>query len=107
MLDDIITNIVLGSVGTGFMLAIVSRVIPNEKLYKIGFSFGAKVTKWGEGKCGAKVWRKTEGFFQNSAGFLIKGLNDGLDSDDKKRSATLSCLISVFCALSFYFCFRG
>lgn len=81
-MSAIIGNVLMSGIGVGFLLTLIARLIPNEKLDKMGYNFGVAVSKFGVGKLGKASWEKLEDFFENSLGILIEGVKKGLDSDD-------------------------
>lgn len=70
-----------GTVAIGIVLAVVARVIPNEKLYAWGYKLGVMGGAFGSLKVG-RGWNAIEGFLINSLGELFRGIKDGLTSDD-------------------------
>ena len=80
-----ISEIILSGAGVGFMLFVVGRFIPNEKLNVWFFSAGQAVSKAGAGKLTKVAWEKIETFLQESGGVALKAFSRGLDSDDEKK----------------------
>jgi len=81
---ELLNSIMLSGAGIGFLLSVVARFIPNEKLSKIGEGLGKKLSAFGRSKLGWP-WEKIENFIQNSFSVFWEGFQKGLDSDDKKR----------------------
>lgn len=83
-MSGILSNIVLSGAGAAFLLFIVARIIPNEKLWKWGIVAGQVVSAFGAGKLGSVFWEKIEDFMENSSAVFLAGVKAGLDADDPK-----------------------
>jgi phage-related tail protein len=80
---NIINEILLSTAGVSFLLLIVARLVPNDKLKALGVSAGKAISAFGGKKMGPKVWEKVEDFLENSVKVFLEGVKEGLDSDDK------------------------
>lgn len=69
------------AMGVSLLLMLITRFVPNEKLYQWGYNIGATISSWGLIRAG-KGWESIEDFLINSFGKLFEGIRDGLDSDD-------------------------
>lgn len=71
-----------------FVISIVARFIPNEKLEKMGFDAGVFITNLGSSKLGPKVWENIENFFIQAFASFLEGLHRGLRIDDLNGGKT-------------------
>jgi hypothetical protein len=80
-----IINIILEVLGGASIitaiLGFIMKLIPNERLYNIGWKLGHTATLWGSGRIPG--YEKLEAFLQNSFGQFFKGVNKGLNSDEQ------------------------
>lgn len=77
----IITNVVASGVGVSILLALIARLVPNEKLYAFGFGLGQSLSRIAVLRFGM-AWEKVEDFLVNSIGVVLSGTKAGLNSDD-------------------------
>jgi hypothetical protein len=78
---NMITQIISigGAISVG--ITILTRILPNDKVYMMGWGVGVALTKFGKGKT-AGAWESIETFFTESLNYLFCGLKDGMNSDD-------------------------
>lgn len=81
-MGNIVSNVILSGAGAAFLLFIVARILPNEKIRALGVSIGKTVSAFGARKVGKAFWEKVEDFLENSSGVLLEGIKEGLDADD-------------------------
>ncbi len=80
--------IALGAI-VSFVLTILAKLLPNDKVYAFGVKIGQALNSFGHARIG-DTWEKVEDFFVNSLGQLFSGLKVGLDleimppTDEKK-----------------------
>jgi hypothetical protein len=82
-MKDVISNIVLSGAGATFLLFVVARLLPNDKLRAAGLAIGRAASSIGVHKLGRAFWEKIEDFLENSSGVFLVGLREGLDEDDQ------------------------
>lgn len=80
---DIITSVISIGVIISLVITIISRFIPNDKLYSIGLKFGKTITTFCSNKLGCAVWDKIEVFLIEAFRFFLLGLHDGLRFDNE------------------------
>lgn len=68
-----------------FVLLIVGKMLPNEKVFGFGFKLGKTISSIGILKAGDN-WEKFEDFLINSGGQFFSGIKNGLNSDDDDPS---------------------
>jgi hypothetical protein len=78
---EIITNIFGGTAAAIVLVSVLTRFLPNEKLYMWGYEWGLSLSTFATGKIGY-AWNKIEDFICNSIGILFNGFRDGLNADD-------------------------
>ena len=78
ILTEILGIVGVGSVA-GIVLMILSKFIPNNKLYAFGYKLGDSANTFGTARMGTVVWEKIEDFLINSVGVMLSGFKDGLD----------------------------
>lgn len=73
---------VLGTTaGVTVLLIGVARLLPDSKLYGLGYRWGVALSALGTLKLGSK-WQPMEDFAEKSFGKLLQGFQDGLNADD-------------------------
>jgi hypothetical protein len=77
ILTDIVTVGAISSVG----LLMLAKLLPNEKVYAMGFKFGTILNSLAMLRLGDS-WTKIESFLINSGGQFFTGVKDGLLSDN-------------------------
>lgn len=78
----LISNMIASGVGASIVLAIIARLIPNDKLYSFGFRLGQTLSRIAVLRFGA-AWETVEDFALNSIGKILYGFRAGLQSDDQ------------------------
>lgn len=81
---DILTDIVTLASALGLFGAILARWIPNEKLHGWGLKSGQFLDNFGSARVGKTMWEKIEDFLVNSVGEYLRGVKDGLDSNEEQ-----------------------
>jgi len=74
----------VASSGTADVVKIKDAIFAglDARMYNIGVDIGQSISKIAKKKYGRK-WESVEGEVQKKFSFIIKGINTGLDSDDK------------------------
>ena len=85
MLENV-TNILSLISSLGVIFVIATRLLPNEKLYAWGLKSGQFFNSFGKSKMGSVAWEKLEDFLVNSIGEYLRGVKDGLDSDEQEQN---------------------
>lgn len=83
----ILSNILASGIGASIVLAVIARMIPNDKLYAFGFGLGQSLSRMAVLRFGM-AWEKIEDFAVNSFGMILSGLKSGLNSDDQNTPQT-------------------
>lgn len=83
-MKTILTNIVLSGAGAGFVMLILTRLVPNEMLEKTFFRLGKSISTFGRGRLGTTFWEKLEQFLENSINVCWENLKRGWNSDESK-----------------------
>jgi hypothetical protein len=79
---EFLSDLIASSAIITIILAVIAKLLPNEKVYQIGFSIGSAATKFGAARFGHNTWNKVEDFLVNSFGVFFEGLGYGLNSDE-------------------------
>lgn len=82
MTEWILNNLLLTASGAGAVIFIIAKLIPNDKLKQWGFAVGFGITSAGRKAVGKGFWEKIEKFIISIGGVFLKGVVDGLSSDD-------------------------
>jgi len=85
MIKDLVIDIILSGAGTSFVLFILARIIPNEKVDIYGYKLGKFITIFCSAKLGKACWKKSEEFFENSSVVFLQGLKRGLHEELDKN----------------------
>lgn len=80
---NIMTNTLGAAAGITILITILTRFLPNDKLYMWGYDFGLMLSTFASKKIGY-AWNKFEDFICNSIGVLFNGFRDGLNADDSE-----------------------
>ena len=83
-MSPLIAKILLSSAGVTFLLFVVARILPNEKIKAAGVRVGRGLSLFGVGKLGKALWEKVEDFLENSSTVFLDGVKEGLDADDNE-----------------------
>ena len=67
------------------VLAVLPFVLPNDVIYGFGFAIGKVCTRFLRQRIGPSG-EAIESYFQGTLAAFTVGINDGLDSDDKKEA---------------------
>ena len=81
---DTITDIITLASTLGVFGVLVTRWIPNTKLYAWGLKSGQFLNSFGKARMGSITWEKLEDFLVNSIGEYLRGIKIGLDSDEEE-----------------------
>lgn len=81
MLEHINSIISLATI-IGFVITLIARFVPNEKIFNLGLSTGKFLNGFGSAKLGSVTWEKIEHFLVNSLGEYFRGVKSGLDDSD-------------------------
>jgi hypothetical protein len=77
------------TVGVGFVVAKIGKMLPNRKLYSItfGLTWGMAKMLLGTGKLKEKAWKIIASWFDNLIGVASLGIRDGIKyyAKDKKQ----------------------
>lgn len=84
MIEALVTKLLLTTSGAALVIALITRLIPNDKLDKICYGAGVALSAIGCKKLGIAFWESIESFMENSIGVCISGFLRGLNADDKK-----------------------
>lgn len=79
---ELLTNIITAGAAVTLGLTILAKLLPNDKVYDLGFSVGEWLNGWGTARIGSKSWERVEDFLTNSTGMLLSGMRDGLNEGE-------------------------
>lgn len=85
MTEWMLNNILLTGAGATFIIFIIMKIIPNEKLYSAGFAAGVGITALGRRIFGKTFWEMLEDFLLDIGGYMVRGFEDGVKSDNGDR----------------------
>jgi len=83
-IKDILQGIILSGASAGLIFLILGRILPNDKLYKLGVNIGKALTNQGRAKLGKAFWEKIEDFLDNSFSTFFRGIKIGINYDNNK-----------------------
>jgi len=83
-MKGILTYVLFSGAGLSFILLILSRMIPNDRLKEISVKTGRIISKTGRLRLGKKFWEGLENYIENSLSIIFNGLKEGWNEDDKK-----------------------
>ena len=84
-MKNILMNVMLSGAGAGFVMLILTRLLPNEMLGKTFFRLGKAISLFGRGRLGTAFWEKLEQFLENSINVCWENLKQGWNSDEPKK----------------------
>ncbi len=82
-MKSIFNSILFSGAGISFLLLILSRMVPNDKLKSASIKAGRIISKTGSSRLGKKFWEGLENYIENSMSVIFSGLKEGWNEDDK------------------------
>ena len=81
MTEFIMNNLLLTGAGATFLIFVITKIIPNEKIYAAGKGIGVTITAAGRRALGKEFYEKLEYQILSFGGYFVKGMADGLQED--------------------------
>lgn len=85
-MSTLVVKLLASGAGVTFLLFVVARVMPNDKLRMHGVRVGRFISMFGAGKIGKSLWEKVEDFLESSSTVFLDGVKEGLDADDNETN---------------------